>query len=101
MLRFDEDVLRERPAIVMIQSGGNDLKSIGLLPALRRRLQRLERERQTPRRELDRIGIAHLAIRCGQSRRSPGENCATAIVYRRNLTSYRGKASTARALACA
>ena len=45
------------------------LAAIGLAPPLGRRLQRIERQRQPPARDLDRIGLAHLAIRCGHPRR--------------------------------
>jgi hypothetical protein len=39
------------------------LAAVGLVPTLGRRLQRVECKRQTPARNLNRIGLAHAAIR--------------------------------------
>src|ERR1700676_1302165 len=77
------------------------LAAIGLAPPLGRGLQGVERMRKPALRDVDRVGLAHGPSTAAIRGRTIHENRATAIVYRRNLTSYRGKASTSLALACA
>lgn len=76
--------------------------AIGLEPPFGCGLERFERQGQASGRGFDRVGVAHMAFRRGQSRRRRSyEKRATATIYGKKLTSCRGKTSTPRHWPCA
>ncbi len=78
-------------------AGKRFLGAVGVAPALGRSVERVERLGQPPGRDFDRIGVAHAAIRAAiRGPHTKPKIVRLATVYRKNFTSYRGKASTAR-----